>query len=720
MKGREGVSLRCPQMADRLLWHSPNMADQPPQEKKPSEINQIDLSALAGFSFGTQWTDASSSRPGGREAEAREDRGRRAAGGEVRRDRRPARRPSGGGAGVGGVEGGGEFGPERRESVGGRVGEERGPRGAGGGARFERRSGGRGPGQAPGGPGGPRFEGARGGERGGRFERGGPRGQPDHRPYLSPFFDVAFYAEDAGFSALVKAIRSSCRTYELFEIAKVILGKSERFVVVVTRKPDEQGIKQPLWITPMDGVAFETEDEAVRHVMEHQLGEFFDQTEVEVEPPKGNFQFVVRCGFTGELLGPPNYHRYQSILQQHHAARLSRMPFERFKERLETVREPEVVQQWLERMKRTVQYTWKAGVESGAAPVFTAIEDARTHLLAHARERIVKQVDSARFHGRLLETLPQGEIRRAIEGHLERQRRFPLDTANALRGRLRREGFTIFKKGSKGVSYVCAVKRKFRLPGQVFSPTIAALIAFIETHPMVNVRDLPVRFLGLEPLAAPDAAPIAAPAAPGTTPPSPASAAPDAPGAAAATDSPPEAAATTEPVATPSPTAEAAAPGAAPAGPRPSLSEQDEARLRKMWFDLRWLVTEGYVTEFSNGNLYASPPAPAPTESGKHDDHAATDEHTDFPTAPDTVAPAEEASADAGEPASAPPREDGAAAAPVAAPEPAEAPETPSPSSDNPTASATVAAPPGEAEEPAPDPSAESASERKPDAAAGP
>jgi hypothetical protein len=82
---------------------------------------------------------------------------------------------------------------------------------------------------------------------------------------------------------------------------------------------------------------------------------------------------------------------------------------------------------------------------------------------------------------------------------LERQLRFPLDTANVLRGRLRREHFTIFKKGSKGVSYVCAVKRKFRVPGQVFSDSIGALIGFIEAHPMVKAGELGAKFLGIEP-----------------------------------------------------------------------------------------------------------------------------------------------------------------------------------------------------------------------------
>src|SRR5208283_4460572 len=87
---------------------------------------------------------------------------------------------------------------------------------------------------------------------------------------------------------------------------------------------------------------------------------YFDVQEVEVESPKGSFQVVNRCGITGELLGPPNYHRYSQIVQQHYAAKGLRMPFEAYRSRIETVREPELINQWLEKMKRITRYTWKA------------------------------------------------------------------------------------------------------------------------------------------------------------------------------------------------------------------------------------------------------------------------------------------------------------------------------------------------------------------------
>lgn len=657
------------------------MDDQPPQENPPADFNKLDLSQLQGFSFGTQWTQDKSSpsdRREGGERPRRDDRRDGPGGGAPQqRDRRTFRRPAGPGGPAGGegapAGGPGPAGgaPERREYAGG------GPR------RDDRRDG-------PGGGGyrgGPRNDGPRYGGRNESYERG---------PYESPYFAATFYPEDTSFNTLVQTIRKSCRTIELFEIARTVVAKTERFVVVVTRKsPPEPAApaagaeaaakpaKAPFYISVPDHLPFETDEAAVSHVLSKHLGTFFDMAEVEVEPPKGNFQVINKCGVTGELLGPPNYHRYNQIVQQHHATKVARMAFEAFRSRIETIRDPEVVKQWLEKMKKTTRYTWKtsgpakpaaapaaaavapaaeaaptetpasvpadapaaesapvapaeaapAAATAPATPTFDTLEDARLYLLTQARDKVVRTAENARFHGTVAETMPPGEIRRAIEGALERQRKFPLDTANALRGRLRREHFTIFKKGSKGVSYVCAVKRKFRVPGQTFSDSIGALITFIETHPMIRASELPTKFLGVT---------FGAPAAP-------------------------------------------AAEGA-PAAAEPMLSVDDRAKISRLQGDLMWLVREGYVTEFIDGRLFAPPPM---VEARKKEVEAEEHDPENFPEVPasspaEHAAPATAPSEPAAEAAPAEPAAEAAAAEPVAdaAPVAAPAPEPAKPAGE--------------------------------------
>lgn len=578
------------------------------------DFNKLDLSQLQGFSFGTQWSQEKAT-PGGEQRREQGDRPRRedrrdgpGGGAPDRRDRRTFRKPEGAPT------------AQPRPAGGADAGDNRAP------------SGDRGPRREYQGGGGPRRDGPGGG---GGYDRGGPRygdrrEQPEQRgPYESPFFNVAFYPEDTSFGALAKTIRTSCRTIELFEIARTVVGKTDRFVVVLTRKPAEGAAAKPIYISVPDGLPFDTEDAAVSHVLSTHLDTFFDRSDVEIDPPKGNFQVINRCSITGELLGPPNYHRYAQIVQQHFAAKISRMSLEAYRGRIETVRDPEVVAQWLEKMKKTTRYTWKtpgakaaaapapaaesapaeapaegapaeaaAPVETPAAPAamaFDNYEDARAYLLSAVRDKVVRAVETVRLHGKAAETLPPGEIRAAIEGALERQRRFPLDTANALRGRLRREHFTIFKKGSKGVSYVCAVKRKFRVPGQTFSETISALIAFIEGKPMVRASELPAKFLNITLPAAPKAAEPAAAPADGQS-----------------------------------------APEAAPAAPEPTLTIDERAKLSRLQGDLRWLVTEGYVTEFIDGRLFAAPPM---VEARKREVEAAEHDPENFPEVPQESRP---------------------------------------------------------------------------------
>lgn len=661
------------------------MDDNASKENPPADFNKLDLSQLQGFSFGTQWTQEKPAAPErGGERSRHDDRREGGGFGAERRDRRGFRRPAGPGGGEGGGPGGpggadpaGGGGPGRRE-----FGGERRPRSAGGEFRG----------------GGPRREGGPGygGDRGPRHGHGfGGRGAPlDRGPYESPYYTVTFYPEDTSFNTLVQTIRKSCRTVELFEIARTVVAKNDRFVVVVAHRPPAAPAAAPasgsepapaavpaarpvFHLSVPDGLPFESDEAAVSHVLSRHLDKFFDTAEVEIEAPKGNFQVINRCGLTGELLGPPNYHRYNQIVQQHYAAKIaSRMSLEAYRTRIETVRDPEIVNQWLGKMKKATRYAWKlagtpapatpAPVEAAspaegtpevvaetageaapapaapAVPTFDTLEDARFFLLSEARDKVVRTTEHARFHGRLLETLPPGEIRRAVEGALERQRRFPLDTANALRGRLRREHFTIFKKGSKGVSYVCAVKRKFRVPGQTFSDSIGALIAFIEANPMVRASELAPKFLGL--------------AVPPPPPPKPA--APE-----------PAAAAAAETGETPAPVA------TEPAAPKPEAgpSIEDRARLSRLQGDLVWLVREGYVTEFIDGRLFAPPPM---VEARKKEIESEEHDPENFPEAPPASASAEAAPAvEAAAPVAdaVPPASEAAVPAEAAAPLPAAA-----------------------------------------------
>ena len=551
-------------------------ADKPsekPKTAKPAK-QALDLNALSGLDFGPNWADenAKSSRQKNYDSfgGGKRGKGRRSGGGSVggaSRDRRLGGRPSSGHS-------------TGRDGQSGRRGQGA-SRGRSEGRRDNRSAGGRGRSTAP--------------------------------AYFEPTIKVDLYPQDEAFEALINRLRSSARTYQLFDIAQLLLEKPERYIVVVSPKPVKGGEPKQLYYSVPGHLPFETEEAAINHVMANHLAQFFEIEEIEVEPPKGNFQMVNRCTITNELLGPPNYHRYQEFLQLHYAARITGMSFEQFAARVESSKEQEDIDAWLESMKKGARYTVKDQQEDESESLET-LEAVRHFLLQHRKDKIVGTGESIRFAGRDIERLPKGDIRRSVEAYVESQKHFPLDSANNIRGRLRRHKFAVYKKGSKGVSFVCAVKRKFRDSKTVFTESIGDLIDFIEKHPELPASNLPYEYAGIdtekqkpEALKMTEAEVEAAAKAKAEAAEVEAKTAAEVDSTDGETVEAPEKASGVDEAAA---TIAEEVTASTEAQPKVKLSEEDQKKLRQLMLDLRWLITEGYVTEYGDGRLFAPPPMP--------------------------------------------------------------------------------------------------------------
>lgn len=573
------------------------------EDKK--EFGELDLSSLSSLNLEPSWASG--------------DKTEKISVGRVSRERGGFRRERSGGAG--GFRGGRSPKPRERGDAPSEGEDARPPRrersGGGFGARRERERSGDGSG----------FDRGKKRDEGGRSRHG--RAPSRHAVPAPRVAEVSFFPEEKPFGVLAAAIKNSARTYELFEIANLILEKPERFTIGVkpfarkadpAKKTEEVSAETPaptLFLSVPDGMPFLNEADVFAYVFDRHADKFFATETVEIEPPKGNFSMVAKCGFTGELLAPPNYHAYQQILRDHHAANFPKMPFEKFMARLETVRDPESVAAWCDKMKTVVRYTVKDR-KDGEPETLDGAGAAKAFLLSNRKNKVVRVASSARIPGKLLEQMPMGPMKAGIESELAFQRRFPLDTANFLRGRLRRAGFSLFKRGAKGITLVCAVRRKFRTPESVFSGTIQRIFDFLEKNPNTKIQDLPKRMLGIG-----DEPSVPAPTE------TPASAA-ESENAAPAQESPADVPAT----------ADAAVPAASDA----------EAQLSELLGSLRWLILEGYVSELSDGSLFTYPKMTAAQakaedaaetvpagEAEKPDDIAA-----EIPPAPDVPAPAPE------------------------------------------------------------------------------
>ncbi len=427
--------------------------------------------------------------------------------------------------------------------------------------------------------------------------------------FKKPFnftMEVNFYPEDEPFSTLSDLLRRLKRTYQLFEIAKIILEKPERYVVVAKNLPDADGNVAPVYCAQPFNIPFDDEQSAKAYAVKEKVAELFDKVQVEVEAPKGNFLVVHKCGYSGELLGAPNWHKYADYVKEFHRERFPNIPYEKYLARITSSNDPEEIQKWVDNMKTATVYKLK---ETGET--FDTFEKAAAYVSQKYTDTLVFAYDHVRISGVNVSKIPAGRIRDNIVNQREMQLKFSLNTANNLRGRLRRSNFAIYKRGNKGFAFVSAVRRKFLFEGDKLSDLPQSVFEFILANPGIKAEEMPYKFLGIEFKAAETKeqslqAQVESKEAENAQ--------------CAACNSAEKA----EPQQAPEQPAEAVLADSDKAdNTENGVSCENAAKLAQIASELHWLVSEGYVVEYSDSSLQANPYLPKPKNKAENADEAA-------------------------------------------------------------------------------------------------
>jgi hypothetical protein len=459
--------------------------------------------------------------------------------------------------------------PERR--FGDKPGERRGPRREGGG--------GFGGGPAGRDRGGPPRGGAKFGDGKRGFGRRDERREPERRepPAPLPEIGVTFVPDENGVESLARQIKMTGRAYPLFDIARLILQKPERYTVKLTvQKKSDGAIAQPLFVCALDDTPWLSEEEAVAHVLKTHFATFYQPERTAVEPPKGKYTFVAQCGLSGVILGPPNHHDYQNQLRKLHTERFSRMPFDVFKARVKIVKDEEVVKKWVEEQSFKTEFTVLNVPEPLKLPT---LEEVEKHFRATHKEAIIKSAEKHVVGGVPSRSLRCGGLYRLVREEWENQRRFPLQLSTDLSRQFAGHGLQFFKVNKTVVHVSVARPLYLDLETTPVSDGIKRIVNLINSTPKCTRKKL------IETLA-----PTPKPAASVSATPAPA-----APVAKAQGDS------------TPTPAEPAAVPVADPT-PEQTL----------VLVDLHWLIHSGAVLEFADGRMEtAKKPLPRPAKPEK-------------------------------------------------------------------------------------------------------
>ena len=475
------------------------------------------------------------------------------------------------------------------------------------------------------------------GKGGGDF-RGGGRGRDDRfREPLPAGLEARFLAETAGVESLARQIKATGRAYSVFDLAKLVLSARERYAVEFVRTKDAPESTR-FFQCKLDGSLWLSKEDALRHALSSEaLAEYYTAEEVETEGPKGNFTVIAVCGMSGVLLGPPNHHDYQRDLVQLHQERFANMNLEAFKRRIRMEKDEETIEKWKAQKSKETHYTYQKTPEGAEPVVLKSLADMERHCRENHLDDFVVAVDSAKVPGNIPAKNLAPPLLAVLRNELEQQKRFPMNTVKILCRQLEDQGLKFFKDEDdkkKKTTFVCRSRPRALQSASGLSERIRRIVGLVRDNPGIDYAIVVSSMLPGQKLskATTDAArkfthkgdkadeadeadeakesiaPVSeipvAPAEEATT--SDEALAPSAP---VDPSAPVEEAKETAAPAAEVPVAETPAvapaeekPAAAAAAPTPEIDGPSEAEIGILK-DLRWLIREGYVVEYSSGAM---------------------------------------------------------------------------------------------------------------------
>jgi hypothetical protein len=342
--------------------------------------------------------------------------------------------------------------------------------------------------------------------RDGRPSRGpAPRSDTrrDFRPAqeapLPPLpLEIRVLPDQKALGAIMRKMQTTHRAYPLRDIARLFLDNDAAYQI---RIEPNKGETVPLFQCKVCGVPALSEEEIRTHLLATHLADFFDVSEIETEPPAGNFSCVARCGISGELLGPPNHHSYASRVQEMLRTRFAHMGSDAYRARIEMVRDPEAINQWRESCRKKIVYRRRpaplaADPAAEGAPAAEATSETEQPLgpameranaeLVFQREILPEQISAAKHlicPAAAVRRTPSARLLACVRETMNRELRFPASLFFALRGAFRHRSHHLFRANDdRGQEFVMA-----RAPAALDAAHVVAelrqVLEHINQHP---------------------------------------------------------------------------------------------------------------------------------------------------------------------------------------------------------------------------------------------
>ncbi len=327
--------------------------------------------------------------------------------------------------------------------------------------------------------------------------------------------EIRVLPEQRALGAVIRRIQTSHRAFPLRDIAWLFLDNPASCLIRVAPVKDQQ---QPLFQCKVCGLPALSEEEIRAHLVNRHMDDFFEVEEVSCEPPSGTFVCVARCGLSGMLLGPPNHHSFNFKVHEMLRTRYPNMSEEGYRARIETVRDPEVIEQWRQQCTKKKIYRRKDAMPTVVEPAAPEAGDAADGADAEAdpapkappmerdvaelvfmREILPGQIAGVRHlictAAVALQT-PSRPLYFALKDTLNRERRFPASLFFALRGAFRHRKLYLFRVNDpKGQDFVMLKAPTVLDPAHAVQ-ALREVLTYVDEHPACTKAEMVTALAG--------------------------------------------------------------------------------------------------------------------------------------------------------------------------------------------------------------------------------
>ena len=333
----------------------------------------------------------------------------------------------------------------------------------------------------------------RGGDVSG-YERRHPAGKMKSRKHFEPSFSkprefapvllgwkIQLIPEARGVDEMAKQIRKEMKAYSLFQLARLLLEKPQRYHLKWSQRSDEK--VTPLFQCLLDETLWLSEKEVLAHAFSQYRDRYYRSERITTEPPKGSYSSIGVCGMSQTLLGPPNHHDYQNKIRQLHAERFSHVSFEVFKSRIQMSRDEALLERWKEEQSsQEVFYLLTPTEEEGDGKI-GSLAQTEEHFGKNHGISVIKKVE-----GEIILSDPTAwqqsspVIRRTVEDEVGSLKRFPLLFSQEVGQALASRGLQLFKAHENIVYVSLARPRSFYQQEKVVSDSVKNLLETLKTY----------------------------------------------------------------------------------------------------------------------------------------------------------------------------------------------------------------------------------------------